>query len=348
MSLPDLAEYTFSSYEVSATAQGKVNLHLSVGDVREDGYHDLETVFHAVDLTDTVTVAVSGPVGGEPGGRVRLGSVTGRDAGNALVEGNPAVRAAELVVERYIRFVPDAPVPALSVSIDKQVPVAGGMASGAADAAASLLATAELLHGPRAAARGLDQAPAPSTEELHEMAAGLGAEVAFCLQGGTALGRGYGEEVVQVMIRGRYHWALVMDPRGLSADEVFDRLDSQRDAAARGERPDVRAPGPEEVQRALLAGDADVLGEHLRQAVNDLQAPAISLRPELRGILAAGKDAGALACVVAGSGPTVAMLCRDHAQAVDVATTLASEGVGGRAVATTTATSCPHGARLVD
>ena len=64
MSLPDLAEYTFSSYEVSATAQGKVNLHLSVGDVREDGYHDLETVFHAVDLTDTVTVAVSGPVGG--------------------------------------------------------------------------------------------------------------------------------------------------------------------------------------------------------------------------------------------------------------------------------------------
>ncbi|MGO3788014.1 MULTISPECIES: 4-(cytidine 5'-diphospho)-2-C-methyl-D-erythritol kinase [Corynebacterium] len=368
MSLPDLAEYTFSAYAVSATAQSKVNLHLSVGDVRDDGYHELETVFHALDLTETVTVAVDdgGPAGMTPGSRVTLGSVTGRDAGKVTAEGNLALRAATLVLDRYRDHLDHvshldhrdhrdhrdhnraAPVPSLSVSIDKQVPVAGGMASGSADAAASLLATVELLHGPRAAAHGFDQTPAPSPEELHAMAVSLGADVPFCLRGGTALGRGIGDDLVPVMIRGSYHWALVMDPRGLSTAEVFARLDTQRDAAARGERPDVRAPAPEDVQRALLSGDPDVLAGHLRHAVNDLQAPAISLRPDLRGTLAAGQDAGALACVVSGSGPTVAMLCRDRAQAVDVATTLAAEGVGGRAVATATATSSPHGARLVD
>ncbi|MGO1803944.1 MAG: hypothetical protein ACTH0P_02700, partial [Candidatus Corynebacterium faecigallinarum] len=103
MSLPDLAEYTFSAYAVSATAQSKVNLHLSVGDVRDDGYHELETVFHALDLTETVTVAVDdgGPAGMTPGSRVTLGSVTGRDAGKVTAEGNLALRAATLVLDRY-------------------------------------------------------------------------------------------------------------------------------------------------------------------------------------------------------------------------------------------------------
>ena len=232
--------------------------------------------------------------------------------------------------------------PSLS-AVDKQVPVAGGMASGSADAAASLLATVELLlHGPRAAAHGFDQTPAPSPEELHAMAVSLGADVPFCLRGGTALGRGIGDDLVPVMIRGSYHWALVMDPRGLSTAEVFARLDTQRDAAARGERPDVRAPAPEDVQRALLSGDPDVLAGHLREAVNDLQAPAISLRPDLR--VPAGTDAGALACGL-GSGPTVACAAGPRRC---VATTLAAEGVGGRAVATATATSARTGRWLTD
>ncbi|MGO1948818.1 MAG: 4-(cytidine 5'-diphospho)-2-C-methyl-D-erythritol kinase [Mycobacteriaceae bacterium] len=361
---------------VTATAPGKVNLHLSVSDAggsggRDDGYHDLETVFHALDLIETVTLQVAGSVPPEtadaagPSGipdaadLVTGVTVTGRDSGRVPTgdrqTDNLAVRAVLAVMERYRRHAPGSKLPRLAVTIDKGVPVAGGMAGGSADAAATLVAARELLHGRGAAAAGFALAPRPGDGELSAMAADLGADVPFCLEGGTALGRGRGEQLLPVMVRGTYHWALVMDSRGLSTADVFARLDEQRAAAARGERPDVRAGGPEDVQRALLSGDPEVLAVHLGTgggggtgAVNDLQAPAISLSPDLRRTLAAGRDAGALACLVSGSGPTVAMLCRDRGHAVDVATSLAAEGVGGRAVSTATAASYPHGAQILE
>ncbi|MEJ6549559.1 4-(cytidine 5'-diphospho)-2-C-methyl-D-erythritol kinase [Corynebacterium sp. USCH3] len=343
---------------VTATAQGKVNLHLAVGDAREDGYHELRTVFQALDLTETVTLTVVGVHEGVPADLLDLVasvSVTGRDAakvptGEALGD-NLAVRGVLSVLEHYrdeLAGVPSATFPVLDILVDKGVPVAGGMAGGSADAAAAMMATREILHGDGAAESGFDRAPRPGDETLSALAATLGADVPFCLAGGTALGHGRGDVVVPVLTRGTYHWALAMDPRGLSTAEVFARLDEQRDAAARGDRPDLRAGGPEEAQRAILAGDVDALAAHLDgTTVNDLQAPAISLSPDLRRTLAAGKDAGALACLVSGSGPTVAMLCRDRDHAVDVATALSSEGVGGRAVPTTTAASSRHGARIV-
>lgn len=343
---------------VTATAQGKVNLHLSVGDVRGDGYHDLTTLFQALDLTETVTLTLRDVHEGVPASMTDLVgtvTVTGRDAGKVPtgedLADNLAVRGVLSVLEHYrddLAGVPSASFPVLDILVDKGVPVAGGMAGGSADAAAAMVATREVLHGPGAMENGFDRAPRPGDDTLASLAADLGADVPFCLAGGTALGRGRGDVLVPVLTRGTYHWALAMDPRGLSTAEVFARLDEQRAAAARGERPDRRAGGLEEVQRAILGGDVDALAACLGgTTVNDLQAPAISLSPDLRRTLAAGRDAGALACLVSGSGPTVAMLCRDRGHAVDVATALSSEGVGGRAVPTTTAASCRHGARIV-
>lgn len=338
---------------VTATAQGKVNLHLAVGDARDDGYHELRTVFQALDLTESVTLSVTDVHEGVPDDLAELiGSftVTGRDAtkvpvGEHLAD-NLAVRGVLSVLQHYrdgLAGVPAASFPVLDVLVDKGVPVAGGMAGGSADAAAAMVATREIMHGP-----GYDRVPRPDDDTLAVLAADIGADVPFCLTGGTALGQNRGDVLVPVLTRGTYHWALAMDSRGLSTAEVFARLDEQRAASARGDRPDLRAEGPEGAQRAILTGDVDELARHLDSAVvNDLQAPAISLSPDLRGTLAAGRDAGALACLVSGSGPTVAMLCRDRGHAVDVATTLAAEGIGGRAVATTTAASCRHGARIV-
>lgn len=343
---------------VTATAQGKVNLHLSVGDARDDGYHELTTVFQALDLTETVTLTVADVHQGVPAEMTDLVgtvTVTGRDAskvpaGDDLAD-NLAVRGVLSVLERYrddLAGVPSATFPVLDILVDKGVPVAGGMAGGSADAAAAMVATREILHGPAAVDDGFDRTPRPDDAVLAELAGRLGADVPFCLAGGTALGHGRGDVLAPVLTRGTYHWALAMDPRGLSTAEVFARLDDQRAAAARGERPDQRAGGPADAQRALLSGDVDVLAAYLNGSVaNDLQAPAISLSPDLRRTLAAGMDAGALACLVSGSGPTVAMLCRDRRHAVDVATALSSEGVGGRAVPTTTAASSRHGARIV-
>ncbi len=358
MTAVDSAEFSLQGQSVTATAQGKVNLHLSVGDARDDGYHELVTVFQALDLTETVTLTVADIHEGVPAEMADLiGSftVTGRDAtkvptGDDLAD-NLAVRGVLSVLEHYrdnLAGVPSATFPVLDIVVDKGVPVAGGMAGGSADAAAAMVATREILHFTGAVDTGFDRAPRPDDDTLAILAAGLGADVPFCLTGGTALGHGRGDVLVPVLTRGTYHWALAMDPRGLSTADVFARLDEQRSAAARGERPDQRAGGPEDAQRAILTGDVDVLAAHLDGAVvNDLQAPAISLSPDLRRTLAAGKDAGALACLVSGSGPTVAMLCRDRDHAVDVATALSSEGVGGRAVPTTTAASCRHGARIV-
>lgn len=356
MTAPDTAEASLVGRSVTAAAQGKVNLHLSVGDVRDDGYHSLETVFQALDLTESVTLAVTGVREGAPADLAELiGGITvaGRDAAKvpsgADRGDNLAVRGVVAVLERYrdaLGTAPSAAFPELDIHIDKGVPVAGGMAGGSADAAAAMVAVREILHGPGAAETGFDRAPCPTDGDMAASAATLGADVPFCLVGGTALGRGRGDVLLPVMTRGTYHWALAMDPRGLSTAEVFARLDAQREGAGRGERPDVRAGSPEDVQRALLSGSAEDLAAHLTGHVNDLQAPAISLNPDLRSTLAAGRDAGALACLVSGSGPTVAMLCRDADHAVDVATALSSEGVGGRAVPTATAASSHHGARV--
>lgn len=361
MTTADTAEFALEGHCVAASAQGKVNLHLSVGDVREDGYHDLETVFQALDLTETVTLTVTGTRAGTPGDLPDLldliGSftVSGRDASKVPVGENRienlAVRGILAVLERYRDSLgpsPSAVFPRLDVHVDKGVPVAGGMAGGSADAAAAMVAMREILHGAGAAVSGFDRAPRPDDDELARLAAGLGADVPFCLVGGTALGHGRGDVLVPVLTRGTYHWALAMDPRGLETAAVFARLDDQRNAAARGERPDRRAGSATGAQRAIITGEVDVLAEYLTQnTVNDLQAPAISLSPDLRRTLAAGRDAGALACLVSGSGPTVAMLCRDREHAVDVASALSSEGIGGRAVPTTTAMSSHHGARIV-
>ncbi|WP_010119504.1 4-(cytidine 5'-diphospho)-2-C-methyl-D-erythritol kinase [Corynebacterium nuruki] len=340
MTAPDADQDPSLGWTVSATAQGKVNLHLAVGARRPDGYHDLETVFQALDLTETVTLTVVGTCGpGEgPGDMVAGVTVTGRDA-HLVPAGGRSGDIADNLAVRAVRAVAAsgtssgavdaaAPLPRIRIDIDKGVPVAGGMAGGSADAAAALLAARALL-GSR-----------HSDADLTALAADLGADVPFCLLGGTALGQGRGDRLVPVMSRGTFHWALATGARGLPTPEVFARLDEQRAAVATGGRPDVRTGGPTALQRALVGGDPVALAGCLS---NDLQAAAVSLRPELRRTLAASREAGALGAVVSGSGPTVAMLCRDREHAVDVATAVAASGDAG---STLVAASSPHGARL--
>ncbi|RAV31633.1 4-(cytidine 5'-diphospho)-2-C-methyl-D-erythritol kinase [Corynebacterium heidelbergense] len=341
---------------VAATAHGKINLHLGVGDVRPDGYHELTTIFQAVSLVETVTLT---PVPIESGGQrpgtggVAELTVSGHDAHLVPKDAsNLAWRAVSLIRDLWLRRsgVAQTEVPLLSIHIDKGVPVAGGMAGGSADAAAALLAAVEfyfnryppVLPAARPHHRGTFVAPtAPDEAELRGLAVELGADVPFCLLGGTALGTGRGEELVSLMSQGPYFWAIATDKRGLSTPTVFRQLDQQRAAAASGQRPNIRAGGTDELVRALLSGDPRALAPLL---ANDLQAPAISLMPSLRGTLAAAREAGALAALVSGSGPTVAMLCESAAHAVDVATAVS---VAGKASATTTTTSPAPGARIV-
>ena len=295
---------------VTVRTPGKINLYLGVGDLLDSGYHELTTVFHAVSLVDEVTIRNADVLSLE---------ITGEGADQLpLDERNLAWQAAELMAEHVGR------APDVSIRIDKSIPVAGGMGGGSADAAAVLVALNSLweLGVPR--------------RDLHGLAAQLGSDVPFALHGGTALGTGRGEELATVLARNTFHWVLAFAERGLSTRTVFGELDRLREV---GTPPRLDEPGP--VLAALAAGDPEQLAPLLG---NELQASALSLNSALRRVLRAGVEAGALAGIVSGSGPTCAFLCRSAPSAVDVGTELSGAGV----CRTVRVASGPvHGARVV-
>jgi 4-diphosphocytidyl-2-C-methyl-D-erythritol kinase len=277
---------------VTVRVPAKINLHLAVGPLRGDGYHDLVTVFHAVSLFDEVTVSVSK----EPDIAVRGEGVTEVP----VDETNLAWRAVQLLAERAGRE------PDVRLTLRKGIPVAGGMAGGSADAAAALVGLSALWK--------LDL----TRDELAVHTAELGSDVTFALYGGTALGTGRGESIVPVLARHPQHWVIALHRGGLATPTVFRELDRLRDGSRATERP------VEPVLEAIAGGDPRQLALSLG---NDLQAAAVSMVPELRRTLRAGVDAGALAGIVSGSGPTCAFLCTDAEAAIDVATELAGLGV---------------------
>ncbi|TDQ04294.1 4-(cytidine 5'-diphospho)-2-C-methyl-D-erythritol kinase [Labedaea rhizosphaerae] len=281
---------------VTVRVPSKVNLHLAVGDRRADGYHDLATVFQSLSLTDEVTVAVAD----EPGVEVH-----GEGAGTVPTgASNLAWRAVEELARYAGRDISELKV---RVVIRKGIPVAGGMAGGSADAAATLVGLASLWR--------LEI----GRDELAVLAAKIGSDVPFVLHGGVALGTGRGEQLVPVLSRHTFHWVLAFDRRGLSTPKVYAELDRLR---ADGEPPAVGAVEP--VLEALASGDPRQLALLLG---NDLQPAAVSLRPTLRRTLRAGVQAGALAGTVSGSGPTCAFLCESGEDALRVAAELAGAGV---------------------
>ncbi len=281
------------SASVTVRVPAKVNVQLAVGAARPDGFHDLANVFLAVGLYDEVTVTPS-PEG------LRV-TCDGPDADQVpLDRTNLAARAAEALAARHGR------TPDVHLHIAKDIPVAGGMAGGSADGAGALLAC-DALWGTHA-----------SREELLDICAGLGSDVPFSLVGGAALGTGRGEKLRPLDVGGTFHWVFAMAGRGLSTPAVFREFDRL------GEGRDIPAPvASEPLLDALATGDPDALAATVS---NDLQPAALSLFPELADTLAAGRDAGALAALVSGSGPTTAFLARDAQAAATVAETLRASG----------------------
>ena len=277
---------------VTVRVPAKVNLELLVGPRRDDGYHGLSTVFHAVSLYDDITVSVADEWGVSVSGALARGVPEDGD--------NLAMRAARLVQARF-------DVEPVHISIRKGIPVSGGMAGGSADAAATLVALDHLW--------GLDL----DREEVEELGADLGSDVPFLVAGGTAMGSGRGEMLAPVLARGTYHWVFALAEGGLSTPAVYAECDRLRGDA---DVPDpVATPA---LMSALRSGDPRELAPQL---TNDLQEAAISLRPDLGEVLAAGMEYGALGGIVSGSGPTTAFLVEDNEAGIDLAVALTASGV---------------------
>lgn len=286
---------------VRVRVPAKINLYLGVGPVRHDGYHELTTVYHAISVYDEISA--------RRGDQLTL-TMQGEGAGVLpLDETNLVLRAARALARH-------TGVPAHArLHLRKQIPVAGGLAGGSADAAAALVAC-DALWG-----TGLGR------DELAEVAATIGCDVPFLVLGGTALGTGRGEVVSPVLARGNaWHWVVATAQDGMSTPEVYRELDRLR---AAGHAPQPLA-GTAGLLTALRQRDPSELAEVLG---NDLAPAALSLRPDLAATLAAGRKAGALAGLVSGSGPTCVFLARDSAHADALAGELAASGTCRAALA---------------
>ena len=256
----------------------KVNLLLAVREKMADGFHSIETVFQSVSLADRLRVGAEG----QPFQLEMTSSSGSMELPDA--ENNIVTKAARTLAQAVGRE------PAGSIEIDKHIPIAAGLAGGSANAAGALIAL-QNLWGTEA--------------DLHSLALRLGADVPFCLEGGTALASGRGEKLTS--LEAPVLWLVLgIDDRPLSTRSVYEEWgpDDQ------GEVP------PGQMLAALRSGDVDAVAASLR---NDLEFPALRLRPDLLQKKSAMLAAGALGAGLSGSGPTFFGLARDPAHARRVA-----------------------------
>jgi 4-diphosphocytidyl-2-C-methyl-D-erythritol kinase len=314
---------------VTVRVPAKVNLFLAVRGVRGDGFHDLVTVYQTVSMFDRLRVGLIGPPGQghHPAARRRMRLRLWHDAGHDVPSGqdNLAVRAARalgaaagvfdlaFIDERAARRPdPETESPATPYTVldlRKEIPVAGGMAGGSADAAAALIALNELW--------GCDL---PS-DQLRSIGADLGSDVPFCLAGGTALATGRGTALAQVLCRGTFHWVVCTAAEALPTKDVYQAWDA---CCTPSEIE------PDAVLSALRNSDAEALGAALH---NDLEPAAFSLRPELEERKQALIDAGALGVVLSGSGPTLLALAHAGEDTRRIADTVRSDFASVRTAA---------------
>lgn len=279
---------------VSEPAPAKLNVFLRVLRLRDDGFHDVETLIQPVTLADGIRAT--------PRDQGFGFSVAGAgDIGTGEVPQGPdnlVIRAARALAEAT------AETRGANLFLSKRIPVAAGLGGGSADAAATLRALDRLWGW------GL------GVDGLAEVAAGVGSDVAALLPGGPVLARGRGELVEPVAV-GRTWWALIIQGFGVSAADAYAWWDEYRGASG---------PEPGSLLDAVRAGDPEAAGPLL---FNDLEAPVSARHPEVRGAREALQDVGALGAVMSGSGPTVAGLARDGTHAEELA-----RAVGGIAVGT--------------
>jgi len=283
-------------------APAKVNLFLTVGRRRDDGLHEVESVMQAISLADTVSLSESSS---------RAVSVS--PAGAAPEDdGNLALRAARAFADA--RGIDRG----VQIEIEKRIPVAAGLGGGSADAAAVLVGLNELWDAP------------VSKKALEKIGAGIGADVPFCVRGGTAAARGAGENLSVLPCPQPVWWVIGISGAALSTAEVYAEFDRLGGGSV---------DDPYEVADALARADVSRLAQALR---NDLEPAALSLAPQIRSGRDALGAAGPLAVILAGSGPTWLGLARDEAHAREIA-----GSVGGHFARIEVAHSVEHGPKKV-
>lgn len=258
---------------VSVDCPAKTNLTLHVGQARAEwgNRHALDTIYCAVSIYDTVTATRKAP-----GTGFSL-DLSGTHLGDLAASGTD-MRRNHAVLALFAMAEASGREPDVALTIDKRIPVGAGLGGGSADAAATLLALNTLW--------GLDW----PLERLREVAAGLGADMPFCLSGGYAHGAGFGERITPL---------------------EEDRIRQLRDSGFAG--PLVVGAYQAELRTPEVYATFDELGGDPDHD-NDLQRAAISLHPRSGAAVRAALQAGATHAFVSGSGPSVVAFAPDAAR----------------------------------
>lgn len=269
--------------EVVEYAPAKVNLTLSVGSCRRDGYHDLVSLMETVSLFDRLTVRVENKV---------LPEIKLHISGTIPVPKDPSnlvVRAAEAYFARSnARF-------SISVSLEKNVPTEAGLGGGSADAAAMLRALNRLSDHPL------------SQSDLTSVAAGIGADVAFCLCGGTAICRGIGDRVEPIDDPAHRFYVVVMGDDRVSTSHAYRALDLQRETNG------VTAPGSNGADLYAIAHGVNV------RLFNDFESVVFPDHPGIARMKDRLLSLGATSALMTGSGAAVFGLFPDAGSASSAA-----------------------------
>ncbi|WP_003540713.1 4-(cytidine 5'-diphospho)-2-C-methyl-D-erythritol kinase [Desulfotomaculum nigrificans] len=264
---------------LSLTAHAKINLTLDVLSRRPDGYHEVEMIMQSIKLHDRLEFSPA------------VGEITLTSTGLPVPMGpdNLILRAARLLQQRV------GVNHGAHIHLDKRIPVAAGLAGGSTDAAATLQGLNRLWQ------LELKQ------DQLMELARQLGADVSFCLTGGTAIARGIGEVLTPLAPAPRFGVILVKPPFGVSTARVYQGLDLNN----LGHRPHTSA-----MVEALKQGDLDKVAYCL---ANVLESVTLNLYPELKEIKQQLMQAGCRGVLMSGSGPTVFGLTKDEKSAEQIA-----------------------------
>ncbi|MBU9674698.1 4-(cytidine 5'-diphospho)-2-C-methyl-D-erythritol kinase [Planococcus sp. CP5-4] len=254
-------------------APAKINLTLDVLYKRPDNYHEIEMIMTTVDLADRIGLQ----------GTAKGIHIQSADRFVPNDSRNLAYQAAQLIKDTFnIKT-------GVIISLDKQIPVAAGLAGGSSDAAATL--------------KGLNQLWQLnlSLDELAELGAKIGSDVSFCVYGGTALATGRGE-VIEELPAPPHCWVILAKPSlGVSTADVYGAFDP-----AKADHPDTQA-----MISALREGDYEAMCGHLGNA---LESVTMNLHPEVGQIKEQMIKFGADAVLMSGSGPTVFGLVNQEAR----------------------------------
>lgn len=247
-------------------AYGKINLGLDVIRKRSDGYHDLDMVMQMVDVYDDVTLT-----------RLEGTEIVVRTDTAVLSNGkdNLAYMAAKMLMDEF------GIVQGLEITIRKRIPIAGGMAGGSSDCAATLTGVNQMFN------LGL------SKEELMERGVRLGADVPYCILGGTAIARGIGEILTPLPTPPKCHVIIAKPPVSVSTAFVYGNIKPDEIE----KRPDIEA-----MVSAIKAQDLYKLAESLYNVMEDITVPQYPVIQEIKTIML---ENGALNSIMSGSGPTV-------------------------------------------